>query len=601
MSPQRSGRHAAKGGLFGLRPRRSSDERLEALGSNGSTTNGQGPDAPAEPEGPPVPNQAGLLALGVQIEHAAPKRTKRTRRRRRVYWTLGIIGAVIILAVGAVAGYWWYLNSKIHHIQVRGLKNTPSVGADKGTQNILMVGSTSRCALHQQNQAYGLCSQGITGVNSDVVLILHLNPATKSASILSIPRDLFIPNARSDGANKIDAALADGPSQLVAAVEQDFAIPIQHYVELNFDTFAQVVDDLGGIKMYFPEPVYDAYSGLNVQTTGCRQLNGFQALQVVRARHLQYKGPGVTSTDPAYWPQEGESDLARIRRNHEFLRVLASSVAKTGLSNPIHDNSLLLGILGAIGPDQNMGLSQMVSLLLTFHGINAQTVPQWTLPVSTSTSFSFYYQGSNYGNIEFPSQALDQQTVNQFLGISNTTDSMTGLALPAPNAVTVSVQNGTDQSNQAASTASALQALGFQISGTGNVTPTGPQSETVVYYGSNNPNVVAGAQAVARSMTGSVILAYDPTQVTNGAMVTVVTGTNFAVNAPAPPPPPTTTPPPTTKPKPGHHTTTTTVPPTTTTTVPAPVSNGFTQPTQAIEALQPWDPRSCTPSGGEGP
>jgi len=78
----------------------------------------------------------------------------------------------------------------------------------------------------------------------------------------------------------------------VAAVQEDLGIPINHYVELNFDTFANVVNALGGVKMYFPEPVYDAYSGLNVQTPGCLTLNGFQALQVVRARHLQYKAPG---------------------------------------------------------------------------------------------------------------------------------------------------------------------------------------------------------------------------------------------------------------------------------------------------------------------
>ena len=93
--------------------------------------------------------------------------------------------------------------------------------------------------------------------------------------------------------------------------------------------------------MYFPEPVYDAYSGLNIQTTGCLSLNGTQALQVV-PRHLQYKGPGVTTDDPKYWPQEAESDIARIRRDHEYLRVLAAVKAK-GLSNPITDQQLVSG------------------------------------------------------------------------------------------------------------------------------------------------------------------------------------------------------------------------------------------------------------------
>jgi len=51
-------------------------------------------------------------------------------------------------------------------------------------------------------------------------------------------------------------------------------IPIQHTVLLNFDSFANVVDALGGINMYFPEPVFDAYSGLNVQTRGAYTSTG---------------------------------------------------------------------------------------------------------------------------------------------------------------------------------------------------------------------------------------------------------------------------------------------------------------------------------------
>ena len=181
--------------------------------------------------------------------------------------------------VGSAAGYAWYLNHEIQRVDVKDLSAAPTRGADANTENILMVGSTSRCALKVQNAAYGLCSQGVNAVNSDVVMILHLNPSTHSVSILSIPRDLFVPNARSDGANKIDAALYQGPNQLVDAVQEDFGIPIQHYVELNFDSFINVVNALGGIKMYFPEPVYDSYSGLNIQTTGCIQLNGTRVTQ----------------------------------------------------------------------------------------------------------------------------------------------------------------------------------------------------------------------------------------------------------------------------------------------------------------------------------
>ena len=177
------------------------------------------------------------------------------------------------------------------------------------------------------------------------------------------------------GANKIDAALYDGPSQLVAAINENLGIPIQHYVVLNFDTFANVVDALGGVKMYFPEPVFDAYSGLQVLTPGCVDLDGFHALQVVRARHLQYKPPGVTTTDPAYWPFENQSDLARIRRDHEFLRVLATAVAKNGLSNPITDGQLISSVAPQLDVDKHFSTSDMVAMVLDFHGVNAEHGP----------------------------------------------------------------------------------------------------------------------------------------------------------------------------------------------------------------------------------
>src|SRR5579863_1415098 len=235
-----------------------------------------------------VPNGARLEALGqaVDARQGVPRHRKRVRRSPKKI-ILITLATVVVVIVAAVAGDYWYINHLIHRIPVK-----VTVKTYNNSENILLVGSTTRCGLKVQNKAYGLCSQGVTGVNSDVVMILHLNLTTNQVSILSLPRDLFVPNARKDGANKIDAALYNGPNQLVKAIQEDFAIPINHYVELNFDTFAEVVDVLGGIKMYFPMSVFDAYSQLYVRHPGCIQLNGTRALQVVRARHLQIRFPG---------------------------------------------------------------------------------------------------------------------------------------------------------------------------------------------------------------------------------------------------------------------------------------------------------------------
>jgi len=91
---------------------------------------------------------------------------------------------------------------------------------------------------------------------------------------------------------------------------------------------------------------------------------------VVRARHLQYKAPGVTSTNPADWPQEAESDLARIRRDHEFLRVLAETVSAKGLGNPITDQQLVSSVVGQLTVDQSFTASDMIKLVLDYHGAN---------------------------------------------------------------------------------------------------------------------------------------------------------------------------------------------------------------------------------------
>jgi len=555
-------------------------------------------------------DESGLRALGEQVAQANGRKRHAhhghaRRRHRRLWWAFGILATVLVLVVGGTAGYAWYVSHEIHRFDVRGLTDVPTSGADAGTENILLVGSTNRCALTVQNAAYGLCSEGVNGVNSDVVMILHLNPATDSLSILSIPRDLFVPNARTTGANKIDAALYDGPSQLVAAINENLGIPIQHYVVLNFDTFANVVDALGGVKMYFPEPVFDAYSGLKVLTPGCLSLDGFHALQVVRARHLQYKPPGVTTTDPAYWPFENQSDLARIRRDHEFLRVLATAVAKNGLSNPITDGQLISSVAPQLDVDKTFSTSDMVSLVLNFHGVNVNKAPQLTLPVQVDQFGDYIYDGGDYGDIEFPSNVQDDKVIQQFLGIGPSTDTMTGTPLPAPSAVTVSVLNGTGAVDQAGDTSTALGALGFKTVGVGDSPPVGTQAETVVYFADKTAADEAAAQLVAKSMSGAVMTALGPT--VDGAQVTVVTGSQFTVNAPAPSATTTTgsavasstgsavasstgsaAASSTTAPAPSVTTTTTTTDPAT-----AP----FQPPTAAVEPLQPWDPRAC-PAGG---
>ncbi len=185
------------------------------------------------------------------------------------------------------------------------------------------------------------------------------------------------------------------------------------------------------------------------------------------------------------------------------------------------------------------------------------------------------------------------------LGVNYNTDTMTGLELPKTTGIRVAVENGTGMSGQATTTAADLRELGYSVVSVGSVTPVGPESETLVEYGSHSPAVEADAERVARSFTGAVITAYAPTP--PGAEVVVVTGSDFAISLPP-------------ANRSGTSTSSTSTPSSSTSTTSSTSnttaastgagntgSDELTPPSPAVTPLAPFDPRSCTASGGEGP
>ena len=574
-----------------------------------------GPIVPSSPEVTPGGAESSPMSRRIGAGRRVGRHAK-SRSARRKWTTRAVIavGVVLVLVVGALVGDYMYLGSLLNRQAVRNLQ----VSADSSV-NILLIGSTTRCGLKVQNRAYGLCSQGVTGINSDIDMIVHLNTATRVVSLLSIPRDLFVPNARIEGANKIDAALVEGPSQLVAAVEEDFGIPINHYVELNFDTFAGVVDALGGVRMYFPVPLFDAESGLNIKHPGCYLLDGYHALQVVRARHLQIQ-PTPSNTDHSTWPQEGLSDLARIRRTHEFLRVLAAKVAARGLGNPLTDQHIATSVLPNLTVDNGFSESTMVSLASKFAHTAIANVAQETYPViGLNAPNGYQYKGYSYGSIVFPVQPTGYSLVDQLFGVSIQMSPFTDHALPLPTTFKISVENGSGIANQAQSIATGLDAKGYRVSAVGDRSPTGPLTETVVWYGGapppananwTNPGLEA-AQSVMSQLEGPALMGYNPSLVTPGALVTVQTGTGLTLK-----PTTSTSIAPTTKKTvtTSAYSTTTLASliirlaasssATTTTTILDPVgiaSNpNFGSPSVTNPALEPYDPRACN-AAGTGP
>jgi LCP family protein required for cell wall assembly len=163
--------------------------------------------------------------------------------------------------------------------------------------------------------------------------VVQLVPAARHATVLSIPRDLYVPVAGTGGSAKINAAFNHGPGPLVQTIQQSLRIPIHHYLLVNFDGSREVVDALGGIAMYFPRPARDSNhgrneSGLDAPQAGCRRLDGDQALALARSRFFQYQDKA------GRWHGDPGTDLGRIRRQQTMLRTLAAKAVGRILANP---------------------------------------------------------------------------------------------------------------------------------------------------------------------------------------------------------------------------------------------------------------------------
>ncbi|HUY31101.1 MAG TPA: LCP family protein [Acidimicrobiales bacterium] len=555
------------------------------------------PDAPlpAPGTGDPAGETGDAVGASRRRGHAAPRAGWRARRRARVAarsrlrrnltrTAIGLVLVVVVIA-GAVTGYGAYRIHQIHRVAAHHLTPTTVTGP---TENILLIGSTNRCAVKGLANFVAQCKAGVTGINSDVVMVLRLVPADHRVALLSIPRDTFVPGARAGGLyNKIDASLVDGPNQLAAAIQQDFGIPINHFVELNFGTFANVVSALGGIRMYFPDRLYDANSDLDITRTGCQYLNGVQALELVRSRHLYYFTKGQKMNVPAiraagvagtyYTPNsggqyDGSGDLGRITRVHAFVRVLATEIAKRGLGNPLTDNALIGAIAPDLTVDSTFGATEMLRLALDFRHANFGTAPQLTAPIVVNAA-TYYYKGYNYGDVVFPTQPQDSRTIAEFMG-----HPAPGLALH-PASISVSVVDGTNSSAATAATSARLRALGYRIVPTSASEYVGPVSETTVRYAAGH---LDQAERVMASLSGTVVLGQGTPAA--GADVSVIAGSDLTVASPAPAAAKTGA---VGSTAPGATTASTAVPVTTTT------NPNFSAPTPATPPVPPYDPRAC--------
>ena len=305
---------------------------------------------------------------------APPVELRHERRRRRLLIAATLVILVGNLVVGSAYTYFQWRLDQIARVPVAGL-----VPDEPGqVMNVLLVGSDSREGL--DGNAAEQAGQGeVTGERSDTIILLHVDPRRQRAGILSIPRDLYVPIAGTDKSDRVNTAFAlGGPERLLATVQEGLGIQINHFAEVDFVGFREIVEALGGVGVFVPNPARDTFSGLDLPRTGCVELNGEQALAWVRSRHYEYLTGGR-------WVEDPRGDLGRIGRQQDFLRRVMKKATRTGITNPLRLNRLIgIGVRN-LTVDAAMSTSDIGSLARRFRTVDPDTVDTLVLPTEPKT------------------------------------------------------------------------------------------------------------------------------------------------------------------------------------------------------------------------
>ena len=250
--------------------------------------------------------------------------------------TMMALGMAVLVGVAGSAGVLYSARERSEAVErVPGLTEEDLAANDGPAENFLLVGSDSREGVDvgdPENASIGDEAE-VSGQRSDTIMILR-REKDGGASLLSLPRDLWVPIAGTDHSAKINSAYNEGPERLVRTVTQALGVPIHHYVEVDFNGFTRLVDEIGGVRICSDYPAQDENTGLRLDPT-CQVLDGTQALAYARSRHYEEFIDGDWRGD------EEAPDLARISRQQQFIRAAVDKLLRRIRRNPLRLGDLI--------------------------------------------------------------------------------------------------------------------------------------------------------------------------------------------------------------------------------------------------------------------
>jgi len=293
------------------------------------------------------------------VASVPPEIVVRTRRPPAVRVLRVLVAVLLTVALLSPAAVLVLLPRE----SVEGLAGGPTPFSGEPL-HILITGSDSRDALSAEERI-ALTTGSAAGERADTILLLTV--VGGRAGMLSFPRDLSV--ERCDGSvGRINGALAiGGPTCLVETVHRLSGIRAHHHIAVTFGGFRDVVDAVGGVELCLDRPIRDRSAGIDLPA-GCQVLDGADALGFVRVRKI-------------------DSDFARIARQQQFLRALASELTDpTLVVRPWRLLPIVLGASRAVTVDRRLGPLDLARLGVGLRAVASGDTVSVTVPADGFTS-----------------------------------------------------------------------------------------------------------------------------------------------------------------------------------------------------------------------
>ena len=228
---------------------------------------------------------------------------------------------------------------------------------EPGARNFLLVGTDNNACIDPDSRyAPFLLGRADFGERADVIQMWRVNTETGAIAALSFPRDLYV---RLDGGRRgrINNAFdTDDPNGLISTIRSNFGIETDHYVQIDFCAFKNLVDSVDGVGIPFESPVRDRGTGLAISSAGCSTLNGDDALAYVRSRKLEFERPAGSDN----WVIDPSSDWGRIARQQDFIKRTLAKMVNSGLTSPSVASALIETNADQVVTDSELSVSTML-------------------------------------------------------------------------------------------------------------------------------------------------------------------------------------------------------------------------------------------------